>query len=48
MILYPKRYVETITDIKFDYLKENNIHAIILDMDNTLVDFNGNILARSF
>ncbi len=47
MLLFPKKYVDKITDIKFDFLKENNIHAIILDMDNTIVDYNGNILERS-
>ena len=46
MLFYPKIYVNTILDIKHDYLMKNDIHAIILDMDNTLIDFNGNILNR--
>lgn len=46
MIFYPKKYVNTIKDISYEFLKENNIHAIILDMDNTLIDFEVNILER--
>ena len=46
MIFYPKIYVNTILDIEYEYLKKNNIRAIILDMDNTLIDFDGNILMR--
>lgn len=46
MIFYPKIYVDTIKDINYETLKENDIHAIILDMDNTLIDFNANILER--
>ena len=46
MLFYPKIYVDTILDVKYEYLQKNNIHAIILDMDNTLIDFNGNILKR--
>lgn len=38
MILYPKFYCEKITDITVEFLKENNIKALILDVDNTLID----------
>ena len=44
MFLYPKLYVENIKAISVEFLKENNIKAVILDMDNTLIDFNQNIL----
>ncbi len=47
MLFYPKIYVDTILDINYEYLKKNNIHAIILDMDNTIIDFDENILKRS-
>lgn len=42
MILYPKLYVKKITDIDINYFKENNIKGIMLDVDNTLYDFNKN------
>ena len=35
-ILKPKFFFEKIYDIKEDFLKENNIKALILDVDNTL------------
>ena len=38
MILYPKHYCKKITDLDIDFLKENNIKALILDVDNTLID----------
>lgn len=46
MIFYPKIYVDTIKDISYEILEQNNIHAIILDMDNTLIDFDVNLLER--
>ena len=39
MILYPNFHCNKITDITVDFLKENNIEALILDIDNTLLDF---------
>lgn len=44
MIFYPDIYVDTIKDISYDLLEKNHIHAIILDMDNTLIDFETNVL----
>ena len=44
MQLYPKLYCEKITDITIDYLKKNNIKGLILDVDNTLIDYNKNML----
>ena len=44
MILYPKYYCEKITDITAEYLKENNIKGLILDVDNTLLDFDLNFV----
>ena len=40
MKIYPKLYCEKVTDITVEYLNENNIKALILDVDNTLLDFN--------
>ena len=47
MHIYPKAYFENITKITIEFLKKNNIKAIILDIDNTLVDFDKNLLNRS-
>ena len=44
MLLYPKKYFKKITDITFEFLKENKIQGLILDVDNTLIDFNLNVL----
>ena len=44
MEIYPKLYCKKVTDIKIDFLNQNNIKALILDVDNTLLDFNLNIL----
>ena len=39
MILYPKKYIDKLTDIDIDTLKSNDIRGIILDVDNTLIDY---------
>lgn len=44
MSIYPKLYCKKVTDIKPDYLIENNLKALILDVDNTLLDFDLNII----
>ncbi len=43
MIFYPKGYFNNITEIKLEYLKENNIKGLILDVDNTLIDYDKNL-----
>ncbi len=42
MSIYPKFYFKKITEINPEFLKENNIKALILDVDNTLLDFDLN------
>ena len=44
MFLYPKYYCKKITDITCEYLKENNIKGLILDVDNTLLDIDLNVV----
>ena len=44
MLIYPKKYFDKIVDIDIDDFLENNIKAIILDVDNTLLDFDLNIV----
>ena len=44
MLLEPKMQVKRVTDITIKMLEENDIKAIILDVDNTLIDLDGNKL----
>jgi hypothetical protein len=39
MLFYPDFYCNNVRDVKLELLKENNIKGIILDVDNTLVDY---------
>ena len=43
MILYPKAYFKSVKEINIDFLNKNNIKALILDVDNTILDFDKNI-----
>lgn len=43
-ILYPDIYVDSILDIPLDKLQQLNIKAFILDLDNTLTEWNSNEL----
>jgi len=45
MNLYPKHYCKKVTDITVDFLQRNNIHGLILDVDNTLIDIDRNMLS---
>ena len=40
MIIYPKKYFKRVEQITVEFLKENEIKALILDVDNTLIDYN--------
>ena len=44
MKLYPDLYVRNIKEITVELLKENNIKGLILDVDNTLIDYDKNLL----
>lgn len=43
MNLYPNADFDKVSDITIDFLKKNNIRALILDVDNTLIDFYKNL-----
>ena len=43
MIVYPKAHFNNVREIKIDFLKKNNIKALILDVDNTLIDYDKNL-----
>lgn len=44
MNLYPKLYLTNIKEITIEMLNQNNLKALILDVDNTLIDYNKNLL----
>lgn len=39
MIIYPKAYLDKVEKITIEFLQENKIKALILDVDNTLIDY---------
>ena len=44
MILYPSIYLNNVKEITIELLNKNNVKGILLDVDNTLIDFNHKIL----
>lgn len=40
MYLYPNEYLNKVEDITIEFLLKNKIKALILDIDNTLIDYN--------
>ena len=47
MLLYPKAYLNNILEIDYDFLNKNNIYGLILDVDNTLIDYYKNLIDGS-
>lgn len=43
MIVYPNEYFKSAYEITYEYLKKHDIQALILDVDNTLIDYNKNL-----
>ncbi len=43
MILYPDFYFKNVQSIDLEELKKSNIKGIILDVDNTLIDYQKNM-----
>ena len=39
-MIYPNEYFDRIEKITIEYLQKNKIKALILDMDNTLINYN--------
>ena len=37
--VYPKAYFDKIEKITIEFIKKNNLKALILDMDNTLINY---------
>lgn len=46
MLIYPKAYFENVTKITLEFLQKNKLKALILDIDNTLIDFDKKLLIR--
>ena len=44
MFIYPDYYCDKVTDVTMDLLEKNEIKGILLDVDNTLIDFDRNLL----
>ena len=44
MILYPKLYLNNVKEITISLLNKYNIKGLILDVDNTLIDYDKNLL----
>ncbi len=47
MIFYPDIYLNNLKEITIELLKKNNIKGLLLDVDNTLIDFDLKILEGS-
>ena len=43
MNIYPNAYLRNVQEITIEFLKENNLKALILDVDNTLIDYYKNL-----
>lgn len=43
MILYPKLYLNSVKEISLELLQKYNIKGLILDVDNTLIDYDKNM-----
>ena len=43
MILYPNEHFRNVREITIEFLRQNKINALILDVDNTLIDYDKNL-----
>ena len=43
MILYPNAHFNNVREITINFLQSNKINALILDVDNTLIDYDKNL-----
>ena len=43
MYIRPNAYLKKVEDITIEFLKKNKINALILDVDNTLIDYDNNL-----
>ena len=43
MLIYPNVYLRNVQEITIEFLQKNKIKALILDVDNTLIDYQKNL-----
>lgn len=43
MILYPKELLNKVEEITIEFIQKNKLKALILDIDNTLIDYSKNL-----
>ena len=43
MNIYPNAYLKNVREITIQFLQKNNLRALILDVDNTLIDYYKNL-----
>ena len=43
MLIYPNKYIKRVEEITIEMLQKNKIKALILDIDNTLIDYEENM-----
>ena len=43
MLLYPKAHFNNVEEISYEFLMQNDIKALVLDVDNTLIDYDKNL-----
>ena len=43
MLIHPNAYLNNVKEITIEFLKKNDIKALILDVDNTLIDYYKNL-----
>ena len=43
MLIYPNEYFSKVEEITIEFLQKNKIKALILDVDNTLIDYQKNL-----
>ena len=44
MIFYPKAYLNKVTDIDLEFLRQRNIKGLLIDIDNTLIPKDGRVI----
>lgn len=45
MNIYPDLYLDSVKNISATLLKKNNLNGLILDVDNTLIDYDRNLIS---
>ena len=44
MNIYPDLYLDSVKNINPELLRKNNIKGLIIDVDNTLIDYDRNLI----